>query len=135
MIRIGIDLGGTKIEGLALDREGNELCRKRVATPRGSYQEIVDAVVQLIRMVEEACGERGSIGLGIPGIASPATGLIKNANTTLLNGHPLDKDLEHPHTRRMGQGSKQLRLHLRERYRRTRQLLPLLWHLTRLSNC
>lgn len=94
MIRIGIDLGGTKIEGLALDADGNELCRKRVATPRGSYAEIVDAVVALIGTIDEACGEPGSIGLGIPGIASPATGLVKNANTTLLIGHPLDKDLE-----------------------------------------
>jgi fructokinase len=94
VIRIGIDLGGTKIEGLALDLEGKELCRRRVATPRGSYTEIVDAVVELIRLLEEACGERASIGLGIPGIASPATGLVKNANTTLLIGHPLDRDLE-----------------------------------------
>jgi fructokinase len=94
MIRIGIDLGGTKIEGLALDPEGKELCRKRVATPRSSYTEIVDAVVELVRLLEEACGGRGSIGLGIPGIASPATGLVKNANTTLLIGHPLDRDLE-----------------------------------------
>jgi fructokinase len=94
MIRIGIDLGGTKIEGLALDPEGKELCRKRVATPRSSYTEIVDAVVELIRLLEEACGARGSVGLGIPGIASPATGLVKNANTTLLIGHPLDRDLE-----------------------------------------
>lgn len=98
MIRIGIDLGGTKIEGLALDREGHELCRKRVPTPRGSYSEIIDAVVELIRLVEEACGDTGTIGLGIPGIASPATGLVKNANTTLLIGHPLDRDLE----RRLG---------------------------------
>lgn len=94
MTRIGIDLGGTKIEGLALDLHGKELCRKRVATPRGSYTEIVDAVVELVQMLEEACGERCSIGLGIPGIASPATGLVKNANTTLLIGHPLDRDLE-----------------------------------------
>jgi len=94
MIRIGIDLGGTKIEGLALDAEGKELCRKRVATPRGSYTEIIDAVVSLIALVDDACGEKGSIGIGIPGIASPATGLVKNANTTLLIGHPLDKDLE-----------------------------------------
>lgn len=94
MIRIGIDLGGTKIEGLALDLEGKELCRRRMATPRGSYTEIVDAVIELTRQLEEACGERGSIGLGIPGIASPATGLVKNANTTLLIGHPLDRDLE-----------------------------------------
>jgi fructokinase len=94
VIRIGIDLGGTKIEGLALDLDGKELSRKRVVTPRGSYTEIVDAVVDLVRLLDEACGERGSIGLGIPGIASPATGLVKNANTTLLIGHPLDKDLE-----------------------------------------
>jgi fructokinase len=94
MIRIGIDLGGTKIEALALDTEGKEVCRQRVATPRGSYVEIVSAVVELIHGVERAIGTQGSIGLGIPGISSPATGLIKNANTTLLIGHPLDRDLE-----------------------------------------
>jgi fructokinase len=94
MIRIGVDLGGTKIEALALDRAGQELCRKRVPTPRGSYDEIVSAVVELVRLVDGACGEQGSIGIGIPGIASPATGLVKNANTTLLIGHALDKDLE-----------------------------------------
>jgi fructokinase len=94
MIRIGVDLGGTKIEALALDGAGHELCRKRVPTPRGSYDEIVSAVVALIRLVDDACGEQGSIGIGIPGIASPATGLVKNANTTLLIGHALDRDLE-----------------------------------------
>jgi len=94
MLRIGIDLGGTKTEALALDATGRELCRKRVATPRGSYQEILSALVQLIETVESECGARGSIGLGMPGIVSPATGLVKNANTTLLNGHPLDQDLE-----------------------------------------
>ena len=98
MLRIGIDLGGTKIEALALDNEGRERCRKRVPTPRGRYEEIVTAVVELIHAVEGHCGELGTIGLGIPGIASPATGLIKNANTTALIGHPLDKDLE----RRLG---------------------------------
>lgn len=94
MIRIGIDLGGTKMEALALDAAGKELCRQRLPTPRGSYEEIVAAVVRLIASVETSCGGQGTIGLGIPGIASPATGLIKNANTTLLIGHPLDKDLE-----------------------------------------
>jgi fructokinase len=98
MIRIGVDLGGTKIEGLALDRDGRELCRKRVPTPRSSYEDIVSAVAELVELVEAGCGERGSIGIGIPGIASPATGLVKNANTTLLNGRPLDKDIE----RRLG---------------------------------
>src|SRR5688572_7509707 len=94
MLRIGIDLGGTKTEALALDAAGRELCRKRVATPRGSYDEILSALVALITSVEAECGARGSIGLGIPGITSPATGLVKNANTTLLIGHPLDRDLE-----------------------------------------
>jgi fructokinase len=94
MLRIGIDLGGTKTEALALDATGRERCRKRVATPRGSYAEILSALVALIESVEAECGARGSIGLGIPGITSPATGLVKNANTTLLIGHALDKDLE-----------------------------------------
>ncbi len=94
MIRIGVDLGGTKIEGMALDENGSELCRKRVSTPRGSYEEIVGAVAELVERIDQACGQQGSVGVGIPGIASPATGLVKNANTTLLIGHPLDKDLE-----------------------------------------
>ncbi len=93
-MRIGIDLGGTKTEALAVDAHGAEICRKRVPTPRDSYDAIVDNVVALVRAVEAECGQTGSVGLGIPGIASPATGLIKNANTTLLIGHPLDKDLE-----------------------------------------
>jgi fructokinase len=94
MISIGVDLGGTKIEALAIDGEGNELCRKRMATPRESYGAILTALVELIAAVESECGGQGTIGLGIPGIASPATGLIKNANTTLLIGHPLDRDLQ-----------------------------------------
>jgi fructokinase len=94
MIKIGIDLGGTKIEALALDAEGRELCRRRVPTPRGSYGDIVGALVDVIGEVEAAIGQTGTIGIGIPGIASPATGLVKNANTTSLIGHPLDKDLE-----------------------------------------
>jgi fructokinase len=93
-IRIGIDLGGTKIEGLALDAQGQELCRRRVPTPRGSYVDIVAALVALIESIEQTCEGQGSVGIGIPGIVSPATGLIKNANTTLLNGQALDKDIE-----------------------------------------
>jgi fructokinase len=92
-IRIGIDLGGTKMEGLALDAQGQELCRRRVPTPRGSYVEIVSALVALIESIEQSCGGQGSVGIGIPGTISPATGLIKNANTTLLNGQALDKDI------------------------------------------
>jgi fructokinase len=94
MLRIGVDLGGTKMEALALDGAGRELCRQRVSTPRGSYEEILNGLVQLVHGVESACGMRGSVGIGIPGILSPATGLVKNANTTTLIGHPLDKDLE-----------------------------------------
>jgi fructokinase len=93
-MRIGIDLGGSKTEALALGADGGELCRKRVPTPRDSYDAIVANVVELVRSVEAECGQTGSVGLGIPGIASPATGLVKNANTTLLIGHALDKDLE-----------------------------------------
>jgi fructokinase len=93
MIRIGIDLGGTKIEALALDADGRELGRQRVSTPQSGYEDIVGAVVALIGSLEGAIGQSGSIGIGIPGIASPATGLVKNANTTSLIGHPLDKDL------------------------------------------
>jgi fructokinase len=94
MMRIGIDLGGTKIEALALDGQGLERYRQRVATPKGGYLEIVEALVSLVQSVDAHVGERGSIGIGIPGIASPATGLIKNANTTVLIGHPLERDLE-----------------------------------------
>jgi fructokinase len=93
MIRIGIDLGGTKIEALALDAGGRELGRQRVSTPVSGYEDIVGAVVALVASLEAAVGQSGTIGIGIPGIASPATGLVKNANTTSLIGHPLDKDL------------------------------------------
>jgi fructokinase len=92
-MRIGIDLGGTKIEGLALDLDGQELFRQRVATPRESYDAIVEAVAALVLSIEQSTGRTGTVGIGIPGIASPATGLVKNANTTLLNGQRLDRDL------------------------------------------
>lgn len=94
MIRIGVDVGGTKIEALALDETGREVFRKRVATPPGSYEDIVRALVALVQEVDRGCGVRGSLGFGIPGIRSPATGLVKNANLTRLNGHALDDDLE-----------------------------------------
>lgn len=92
-MRIGIDLGGTKIEGLALDERGTELVRRRVPTPRDSYEAIVGAVAGLVRELEAETGQEGTVGVGIPGTVSPATGLVKNANTTLLNGHTLDRDL------------------------------------------
>jgi fructokinase len=86
---IGVDLGGTKIEAIALDASGREVFRKRVATPRGDYSATISAVKAL---VDEA-GE-GTVGIGMPGALSRATGLVKNANSTWLNGKPLKQDLE-----------------------------------------
>src|SRR5713101_195309 len=93
-MRIGIDLGGTKIEGIVLDDAGQERARLRTATPRGSYEETVQAVAGVVRELEAKMGARCRVGIGHPGAISPATGLIKNANSTQLNGHPLDRDLK-----------------------------------------
>ncbi len=92
-MRIGIDLGGTKIEGVALDRSGAITSRHRIPTPQGDYDGTVRAVVELVRRLEADAGESGSVGMGMPGIISPATGLVKNANSVCLNGRPLDLDL------------------------------------------
>jgi len=92
-MRIGIDLGGTKIEGIAVDDKGVERYRLRVATPKGDYAAIVQAIAATVREIENAQGEKGTVGVGIPGAISPATGLVKNANTTELIGHPLDQDV------------------------------------------
>jgi len=92
-MRIGIDLGGTKIEILAIDRDGRELLRRRVTTPRENYDEVIAAMRDLVLEAERELGARGSVGVAIPGTISPFTGLVKNANATRLNGHPLDKDL------------------------------------------
>jgi len=93
-VRIGIDLGGTKIEGIALDHRGRELARRRVATPQGDYAGTVDAIAALVRAIESVAGQRGSVGIGIPGALSRVTGLVKNANSTCLIGRPLQGDLE-----------------------------------------
>jgi len=93
-MRIGIDMGGTKIEGIVLGDDGTERARLRVATPQESYEATVDAVAGVVRHLEKRVGVRCPIGVGHPGALSPATGLIKNANSTRLNGHPLDRDLE-----------------------------------------
>jgi fructokinase len=90
---IGIDVGGTKMEVLALDRDGFELARKRVSTPRGDYDATVQAVVDLVGYCEQATGQEGSVGLGIPGSPNPQTGLVRNANSTWLNGRPFGADL------------------------------------------
>ncbi len=93
-MRIGVDLGGTKIEAVALDDGGRVRVRRRVPTPReDGYEAIVRAVVDLVAWVEAEVGARGTVGVGTPGAISPATGLLENSNTVCLNGKPLDRDL------------------------------------------
>jgi fructokinase len=92
-MRIGIDLGGTKIEGIALDGSV-ELARLRVDTPRGDYAATIDALTALVSALEKRTGTPGSVGVGIPGTLSPETGLVKNANSVWLIGQPLLADLE-----------------------------------------
>jgi len=92
-MRIGIDLGGTKIEGIAIDADGRERLRRRIAAPRGDYQRTLDAVAGLVRDIEREVGERATVGVGIPGTISPSTGLVRNANSTWLIGQPLADDL------------------------------------------
>ena len=92
-MRIGIDVGGTKIEAIGLASDGTIRARRRIDAPRGDYDRTVKTLVDLVEAIELDTGERGSVGLGIPGTISPATGWIKNANSTWLNGQPLDRDL------------------------------------------
>ncbi|OGA13285.1 MAG: hypothetical protein A3H33_17045 [Betaproteobacteria bacterium RIFCSPLOWO2_02_FULL_65_20] len=94
MLRIGIDLGGTKIEIVALDDDGRELLRRRVPTPASDYEATLRAVADLIEGAERELGQRGSVGIGTPGSISHATGLLKNANSTCLNGKPVKQDIE-----------------------------------------
>jgi len=92
-IRIGVDLGGTKIEVLAIDRDGKELARHRVATPRHDYEGSIKVMAELVAQLEGETGRSGTVGVAIPGSISSVTGLIKNANSVWLNGKPLDQDL------------------------------------------
>lgn len=93
-MRLGIDWGGTKMEVIALGIDGEERFRKRLPTPRGDYEGCIRTVTDLVAAAEQATGQTGTVGLGIPGSLSPATGLVKNANSTWMNGKPLDRDLE-----------------------------------------
>ena len=93
-LRIGIDLGGTKIEIVGLGADGAERFRRRIDTPRGSYDGTLRAIADLVAAAETSTGARGTVGIGMPGAVSPATGLVKNANSTWLIGHPLQPDLE-----------------------------------------
>ena len=92
-MRIGIDLGGTKIEGVVLDGAGVLVARRRVPTPQGDYRGTVNAIVELIRHLEREVGAQPNVGIGMPGIISPVTGRVKNANSVCLNGSPMDKDI------------------------------------------
>ncbi|MEG9431590.1 ROK family protein [Terriglobus sp. ADX1] len=92
-MRIGVDLGGTKIEGRAFDNNGQELDRLRVPTPREDYDGTVATIIEVARSLETRLGQQGTLGVGIPGSVVKSTGLVKNANSTWLNGRPLEKDL------------------------------------------
>jgi fructokinase len=92
-MRIGVDLGGTKIEAIALDDEGAVRARRRVATPRHDYDATLRAIAGVVSAIEAETGARGTVGIGMPGALSPATGLVKNANSTWLIGRALDRDL------------------------------------------
>jgi fructokinase len=96
-MRIGVDLGGTKIEGIALADNGDIPVRRRVQTPR-SYAETLDALVGVVEAIEKAVDRRCTVGIGIPGTVMPATGVVKNANSVCLNGETLQDDLN----RRLG---------------------------------
>ncbi|HEY3778129.1 MAG TPA: ROK family protein [Rhizomicrobium sp.] len=92
-MRLGVDLGGTKIEIIALGEDGRTLLRERAATPRTEYRDVLGAIAQLVSAAEETLGRRGTLGVAIPGALSTRTGLVKNANSTALIGHPIDRDL------------------------------------------
>lgn len=93
-MRIGVDLGGSKIEAVALGEDGAVLWRRRVATPAGDYSATVQAIASLVESLESELGCRGSIGIGTPGTRSQPCGLMKNCNSTVLNGKPLQEDLQ-----------------------------------------
>ena len=93
-MRIGVDLGGTKIEAIVISPGGAEVARKRVPAPRGDYANSITAIRDLVLAIEKEAGISGTpVGMGIPGATSPQTGLFKNGNSTWLIGHPIDKDL------------------------------------------
>lgn len=92
-MRIGVDLGGTKIEAIALDDSGAELWRRRIATPARNYDATLAAIGGLVLAAEGELSRQGTVGIGTPGAISAVTGVIKNSNSTGLNGRPLDRDL------------------------------------------
>lgn len=93
-MRIGIDLGGTKIEGIALERSGKIAARRRISAPQGRYQDTISAVKGVVAALEAETGRKGPVGVGIPGTVSRDTGLVKNANSVWMIGEPFDRDLQ-----------------------------------------
>jgi len=93
-MRIGVDLGGTKIEVVALSDDGSELIRRRIPTPARDYAATLDAIAGLVNDTEAALGRRGSVGIGTPGAIDAVSGMLKNSNSAVLNGKPLHRDLE-----------------------------------------
>jgi len=92
--RLGIDLGGTKIEILALDAQGAERFRERVPTPQGDYPATLRAIATLVENAERALGASATVGIGTPGSISRATGLLRGSNSVCMNGQPIRRDLE-----------------------------------------
>jgi fructokinase len=99
-LKLGIDLGGTKIEGVVLAPDGDVLARRRIAAPQGDYERTIAALEELVGALEQEAGGTASIGIGMPGSISPASGLVQNANSIWLNGRALRADFE----RRLGRG-------------------------------
>ena len=93
MVRIGVDLGGTKIEAACVAADGEIVLRRRVPTPRDDYEATIATIADLVEGLEGDMGRHTSVGVGMPGTISPATGLVKNANSVWLNGRPLDRDV------------------------------------------
>ncbi len=93
-MRLGIDLGGTKIEIIALAQDGRELLRRRADTPQGDYDGILSAIVDRVRAVEGELGQQGAVGICTPGAISPVSGVLRNSNTVCMNGRPVKTDLE-----------------------------------------
>ncbi len=94
MIKVGIDLGGTKIEGIALSEAGDELFRHRIPTPQGDYKGTLQSIVDLVNKIEVNTNEEASVGICSPGSLSPVTGLMRNSNSVCMNGQPVKKALE-----------------------------------------
>ena len=95
-MRIGVDLGGTKIEIIALDDDGAPVLRRRVPTPVGDYSGTIRAIAELVRSAQSQIGVFANVGIATPGALSPQTGLLRNSNSVVLNGKPLDRDLADP---------------------------------------